>query len=110
MASPTPGASTDKLRHRTTSIKLEPLTATRDISLKILIDGQEAHRLPAIPRDVLLSWDRVPYCDVHSNSRVEIRVYEKHFMRVERVGTLTYVVSDVVGLSETSLGELASLY
>ncbi|KAF8601199.1 hypothetical protein BDV93DRAFT_510287 [Ceratobasidium sp. AG-I] len=103
MASHTPGVSTERFRHRITNIKLTPPTATRDISLKILIDGQEAHRLPAILRDASLCWDKIPHCEVDSNSRVEIRVYEKHFLWIERVGTLTYSVADVTGLSEASL-------
>ena len=39
-------------------IKLEPSTSNYDISLKILVDGQEAHRLPAIKRRASLSWDK----------------------------------------------------
>ncbi|KAF8598290.1 hypothetical protein BDV93DRAFT_547469 [Ceratobasidium sp. AG-I] len=103
MASPAPGASTGMFRHRITSIMLEPSTATRDISLKILVDGLEAHRLPAIQQGAALSWNHVPYCDVNSSSSVEIRVYEKHFLRTTRVGTLAYAVSDVGELTEATL-------
>ena len=116
--------------HILLGIKLEPSTSDFDISLKILVDGQEAHRLPAIQRGTSLSWDCVPYwfvishpenkrgshsrcltCSaVNPNSRVEIRVYEKHFMRDKRVGTSTYTVSDVANLPEANLGEAASAY
>lgn len=93
MASPTPGVLSETFRHRITNIKLEPSTSTYDIALKILVDGQVVHRLPPIERGASLSWNRTIPCDVHSSSRVELRVYEKHFWGVKRVGTLEYDVS-----------------
>ncbi|KAF8606350.1 hypothetical protein BDV93DRAFT_505923 [Ceratobasidium sp. AG-I] len=89
MASQTPGGQSKKLRHRITDIKLQPSTSNYDISLKVLVDGQEVHRLPAIRRE--------------SNSRVEIRVYEKHLLGRKRVGSLEYTVSTVVNQAGASL-------
>ncbi|KAF8593351.1 hypothetical protein BDV93DRAFT_549565, partial [Ceratobasidium sp. AG-I] len=110
MASPTPGGSTKESWHRITSIKLEPSIATRAITLKILVDGQVAHRLPGIPPGASLSWDSVPSCNVASDSHMEIRVYEKHMFGVERIGTMRYAVSEVVGLSDTILNPDAARF
>ncbi|KAF8596231.1 hypothetical protein BDV93DRAFT_68204 [Ceratobasidium sp. AG-I] len=103
MASQTPGGQSKKLRHRITNIKLQPSTSDYDISLKVLVDGQEVHRLPAIRRGTSLSWERTLPCDVDPSSRVELRVYEKHLWRVKRVGTLEYVVSTVASQLEAIL-------
>ncbi|KAF8593223.1 hypothetical protein BDV93DRAFT_261528 [Ceratobasidium sp. AG-I] len=100
MASHTPGGQLEISRHRITNIRLEPSTSNYDIQLKILVDGQKAHRLPPIRHGVSLLWDRVIPCDVNPSSHVEIRVYEKHFFTVKRVGTLGYTVSAVAGQSD----------
>ncbi|KAF8600845.1 hypothetical protein BDV93DRAFT_510519 [Ceratobasidium sp. AG-I] len=103
MASHTPGGQLEKSRHRITNIKLEPSPSHYDISLKILVDGKEVRRLASIKRGASLSWDGVLSCDVDPISRVEIRVYENHFLGVKRVGTLEYAVSTIAGQSGTSL-------
>ncbi|KAF8593982.1 hypothetical protein BDV93DRAFT_189397 [Ceratobasidium sp. AG-I] len=110
MASQTPGGQSKKLRHRITIIKLQPSTSSYDISLKILVDGQEPRRLPAILRGSSLSWESALSRDVESNSRVEIRVYEKHRLGLKRVGTLEYTVSTVVNQVEASLGPGSIIY
>ncbi|KAF8594103.1 hypothetical protein BDV93DRAFT_516044 [Ceratobasidium sp. AG-I] len=84
-------------------IKLQPSTSNYDISMKVLVDGQEAHRLPAIRRGTSLSWERTLACDVDSSSRVELRVYEKHLWGLKRVGSLEYLVSTVASQLEATL-------
>ncbi|KAF8606342.1 hypothetical protein BDV93DRAFT_505918, partial [Ceratobasidium sp. AG-I] len=85
------------------NIKLQPSTSNYDISLKILVDGQEPRRLPAILRGSSLSWESALSRDLESDSRIEIRVYEKHRLGLKRVGTLEYTVSTVVNQVEASL-------
>ncbi|KAF8601711.1 hypothetical protein BDV93DRAFT_509956 [Ceratobasidium sp. AG-I] len=92
-------------------IKLEPSTSNYDISLKILVDEQEPVRLATIQRGLPLSWEMALswfdlfLCqgDVGPSSRVEIRVFEKHFMSNKRVGTLGYTVSTAADKSETQI-------
>ncbi|KAF8597322.1 hypothetical protein BDV93DRAFT_527490, partial [Ceratobasidium sp. AG-I] len=92
----------DKFRHRIANIKLEPSTSNNEVTLKVLVDNQEAHRLPPIKPGGLLSWDWVVPCGVNPSSVVELRVYEKHFLQVKRVGTVKYAVLTVAGLLEAS--------
>ncbi|KAF8603096.1 hypothetical protein BDV93DRAFT_508842 [Ceratobasidium sp. AG-I] len=100
MASHPPGVHTEKFRHRITEIKLEPSTSNYNINLKILVDGQEAHRLQPIRRGAPLLWNRMIPCDVHSGSIVELRIYERHFLAAKRVGIVSYDVSEVWGQPE----------
>ncbi|KAF8599863.1 hypothetical protein BDV93DRAFT_546672 [Ceratobasidium sp. AG-I] len=102
MASHPPGGQQDTFRHRITNVKLDPPTSDYDISLKILVDGHEMHRLPPIKRGTPLSWDKMIPCDVHSSSLLELRVYEKHFFNLKRVGSIEYAVSTVVDQLEAS--------
>ncbi|KAF8593310.1 hypothetical protein BDV93DRAFT_516667 [Ceratobasidium sp. AG-I] len=102
MASHPPGGHQDTFRHRITNLKLDPSTSDYDITIKILVDGREAHRLPPIKPGTQLSWDRMIPCDVRSGSLVEIRVYEKHIFSLKRVGTLEYDVSTVADQPEAS--------
>ncbi|KAF8597318.1 hypothetical protein BDV93DRAFT_372955 [Ceratobasidium sp. AG-I] len=60
------------------------------------------HRLPPIKRGTPLSWDNMIPCDVHSSSLLELRVYEKHFFNLKRVGSIEYAVSTVVDQPEAS--------
>ncbi|KAF8597315.1 P-loop containing nucleoside triphosphate hydrolase protein [Ceratobasidium sp. AG-I] len=58
-----------------------------------------------IPRHIPPSHHKVYFLacsDVHSGSRVEIRVYEKHLFSLKRVGTLEYDVSKVADQLEAS--------
>ncbi|KAF8594478.1 hypothetical protein BDV93DRAFT_565398 [Ceratobasidium sp. AG-I] len=105
MASHPPAGHQDTFRHRITNVKLDPPTSDYDITIKILVDGQEAHRLSPIKQGAPLSWDRMIPCDVRSGSLVEIRVYEKHLFSLKRVGTLEYDVSKVADQLEASFGE-----
>ncbi|KAF8597328.1 hypothetical protein BDV93DRAFT_547975 [Ceratobasidium sp. AG-I] len=102
MASHPPGGHQGTFRHRITNVKLDPSTSDYDITIKILVDGRETHRLPPIKQGTPLSWDRMIPCDVRSGSLVEIRVYEKHFFSLKRVGTLEYDVSKVADQPEAS--------
>ncbi|KAF8602029.1 hypothetical protein BDV93DRAFT_509508 [Ceratobasidium sp. AG-I] len=103
MASNTPGAHPESFRHRITNIRLDPSTADHDLTLKVLVDGHEVHRLPLIKRGALLSWNEVLPCNVISSSRVEIRMYNKRTFTAKRVGTLEYSVSTIAGQAETRI-------
>jgi len=108
-------------------IKLEPAVSNYEISLKILVDGEEVHKLTPIKRGLPLCWDIMipwyakisstvwfsekltlptPHSDVTSDSRVTLRVYEKHnVINLKPVGLLEYDISTVVDQPEVILGE-----
>lgn len=46
------------------AIKLQPLALNQDITLKLLVDGREAHRLALIKRGEPLSWEKINWFDI----------------------------------------------
>ncbi len=48
--------------------------------------------------------------NVRPSSRVELRVYEKHFFTVERVGTLEYAIPTIANFAEARFGETSTVF
>ncbi|KAG9091492.1 hypothetical protein FS749_016512 [Ceratobasidium sp. UAMH 11750] len=102
----TPNAHTQQslgLRHRIAEIKLEPVTHTYPIILKILVDDVVALRLPRVERNHPLHWKNIPPCNAISTSRLVLRVYEQRAFTKPCVGSVAYTVSDVADRLDTSL-------
>ncbi|QRV79031.1 WD40 repeat-like protein [Ceratobasidium sp. AG-Ba] len=84
------------IRHRIQAIELDPSTSKCPVSLKLLVDGNLAYRMPEISPGDLLLWDRIPPRDVAPSSRIEIRVHERYaFIRRRCIGSVDYKVSDL---------------
>ncbi|KAG9081756.1 hypothetical protein FS749_007415, partial [Ceratobasidium sp. UAMH 11750] len=104
MASQHPGGGKKRIRHRIQEIKLEPSSCNYDISIELLVDGKEVHKLPAIKKGQPLCWGGLSLpCDVYDTSTIAVIIIEIHTVR-DRRESATYQVAQVVGQDTISIG------
>ncbi|KAJ1311864.1 hypothetical protein OPQ81_010324 [Rhizoctonia solani] len=66
------------IRHRITGIKLDPLAASRQISIRLLIDKLVIAELPWIKDGEPLEWYIPIVCDTPLGSELTLEAREKH--------------------------------
>ncbi|KAG8680990.1 hypothetical protein FRC08_015921 [Ceratobasidium sp. 394] len=104
MASQHPSGGSKRIRHRIQEIKLEPSSPNYDISIELLVDGKQVHKLPAIKKGQPLCWGNLSLpCDVHETSTIAIVIIEVHTVRDKREST-TYQIAQVMGQDTLSAG------
>ncbi|KAF8598068.1 hypothetical protein BDV93DRAFT_499033 [Ceratobasidium sp. AG-I] len=100
----TPARAKSGFRHRIQEISLSPTPSKHPIELELLIDGTPVYGLPAVAPGSPLRWSLASHpCDVQSDSKITLKIIEKHFpSQRNRVGYLEYLVCNV--------GETASIH
>ncbi|KAG9075116.1 hypothetical protein FRC06_010261, partial [Ceratobasidium sp. 370] len=98
----TPGPS--RFRHRIREIELSPSLSTRDVAIKLLVDGTTTYKPRSIEAGQPLCWkNQLLICDVALDTEISIHVIEKRRLHQDQVRVLKYRVADVANTDEISL-------
>ncbi|QRV94576.1 Reverse transcriptase from transposon X-element protein [Ceratobasidium sp. AG-Ba] len=83
------------MRYQIREIEIQLPPTNYPISLKVLVDGQEIRRTQKISPGLPLEWKNMPFCTVQQTSHIEIRVYEHHTFKLQRIGSIHHTVAEI---------------
>ncbi|KAF8595290.1 hypothetical protein BDV93DRAFT_515116 [Ceratobasidium sp. AG-I] len=99
-----PAAISSSFRHRIQEISLPPIPSAQAIKLELHVDDKPVHVLPSIDSSHLLRWNMQMFpCDVHLESRVTIKIVEKHRWSTKRIRIAGYQISATAGQTTMDL-------
>ncbi|KAG8768048.1 hypothetical protein FRC12_005860 [Ceratobasidium sp. 428] len=93
-----------RIRHRIQTIELNPATSSREVSVKILVNGTTVYELPSIEAGQRLYWNNlILICDVAFETNMSIKIVKRRRLKPDRVGWVQYLISDVLDEDEILL-------